>query len=1123
MTCQGRRAFWSGVWRAAATLAVVSLSACSRPADLAPGQGVDGELSPLGKAAYRLKVGSGVYVRLRVAPQTLGGELTLRVVAPDDHPLIEATGVHDEHAGLAAWVGDVAGEYGIEITNPNPAASTTFRLVVEEVRSERRGDRHRAAAERAGAEAARLAADDAREQAIEALERAREYWQQAGEPASVVEILLDIVSLQWVADPDAALARSREALALSTASELPRWRIDALNWQGRILRRRSDCAGAQAAYDEALAIARDSGDLEQAAVTAYNRAVLQKQCSTPELAAAAFEELVAEAQKAGDAATEAVGLRELAIFARDRGDLAAARRHIERAWTRAEASGDREVQADVSHELGNLDRWEGRLEEAMESYRRSLALNEALANRARVAGVLLSLGWLALDLRRPEEAWGHFERALAAAEAVGDPARQSDALFGLGIVRFRQMVFPRAEELFVRALSTAERLDEGRSRTNRIAAARLGLGNTLLEAERPAEAVEQLEAALEGWVSTGDRLGEALTRTTLGAALGRLGARSLAHEHLSAALALNRAQGERLRTAWTLYRIAELLAPERPAEARKAVEEAIDLSQRVRSNLFIDPLLAGFSEGSRRFYELYVDLLVDQGDAQAAFAASERGRARALLDLLADARVDLTARVDPALRASARALDGRIAWLHKALSDAAAAGDERRASAVRSEIERAEEEWWRVQAAIRERLPRHRRVDEPATLTAEDVRALLPPGRALLEYWLGEERSYVFVLTSDTLSLQRLPAAREIRTEVAAYRSALLRLAPPAEYGALAHRLYQELMAPALAGAGAAGGRLDDVIVVPDGSLHLVPFEALVTAAPERSAGFDDLAYLLRTVTISYVPSASVLASLERSDASAGGVSAPGVRFVAFADPRYDRSVTLDCPTPGVGPPGVAAAVAPVRSERPERLRGSGHEVETIAARYPGSARVYQGAAATEARFKTSAEVAAAERLHVAVHGVACESFPERSGLVFADGGDGQDGILQTREIFDLDLSADLVVLSACETGLGRLVSGEGVVGLARAFFYSGVPSLVVSLWQVSDRSTARLMASFYDALDRGDDKAAALRSARLRLVDAGGPDAAPFHWAPFILLGSREQSTGGHGGNDRGAVTTVP
>jgi CHAT domain-containing protein/Tfp pilus assembly protein PilF len=1086
---------------------VVCLGGCSRPVLLVPGEAVEGELSPDGSAVYSLELGSGEYVRLVVAPQTPDGELALRVVAPDDRPLIEAAGIHDEYAGLAAWITDAAGDHRIEIDNPNPATSTAYRLVVEEVRPQREGDEHRAAAQRAGAEAARLAARDEVDQAIAALERALEDWRRAGDAALMAEILIDIVSLQWLADPDAAVARSEEALALSTAAALPWWRIEALNWQGRILRRRADCAGAQAAYDEALAIARASGELEQAAVTAFNRAVLLKDCA-PDRAPAAFEELVAEAQRAGDATTEAIGLRELAAFARNEGDLAEARDLIERAWRRAEASKDRVVQADVSHERGNLDRWEGRLEEAVENYRRCLTLTETRADRRRVVDVLLSLGALALDLRRPEEAWEHYQDALAAAEALGDPARQSEALRELGIVLFRQTEYARAEEYFLRALSTAERLGEGEARTERMAAARFGLGNALLEEGEPAGAVDQLEAALTAWVSTGNRLEEALTRTALGAALGRLGERSAAHEHLTAALAINRAQGERLRTAWSLYRLAELLAQERPDEARRAIEEAIDLSRHVRSGLFSPPLQAGFSEGSRRFYELYVNLLVDQGDTPAAFAASERGRAQALLDLITDARVDLTARADPALRLSAQELDLRIARLQRGLSDVVApGGDERRAAAVRSELERAEEEWWRVQAAIRERLPGHRQVHQTETLTVEDARALLPPGLALLEYWIGEDRSYVFVLTRDALSLLRLPAAREIRSDVAAFRSALLRMGPAAEFAASANRLYEVLVAPALSGA-AANGRIDDVIVVPDGSLHLLPFEALVTSPAGRSAGYRDLDYLLRTVTVSYVPSASVLANLERRKSVAGDDRPPDIRFVAFADPAYDSPVALDCPVPGVEATNSSAAV---RSEQPERLRGSGREVEVIAARYPGRSRVYEGADATEARFKTAAEVATAERLHVAVHGVACESFPERSGLVFAlDGGDGQDGILQTREIFNLDLSADLVVLSACETGLGRLVSGEGVVGLARAFFYSGARSLVVSLWPVSDRSTARLMASFYDSLDRGDDKAEALRQAQLGLVDAGGRDAAPFHWAPFVLLGSREQTTAG-------------
>jgi CHAT domain-containing protein len=146
--------------------------------------------------------------------------------------------------------------------------------------------------------------------------------------------------------------------------------------------------------------------------------------------------------------------------------------------------------------------------------------------------------------------------------------------------------------------------------------------------------------------------------------------------------------------------------------------------------------------------------------------------------------------------------------------------------------------------------------------------------------------------------------------------------------------------------------------------------------------------------------------------------------------------------------------------------------------------------------------VAAARRLHFATHASLDERHPEYSALVLAVQNDGiDDGLLQMHEIFNLKLSADLAVLSACETGLGKEVTGEGLIGLTRAFFYAGVPSLVVSLWNVVDGPTPEFMLDFYKELDRRGNKAQALRSAKLAMIARGGY-AHPAYWAPFILLG---------------------
>jgi CHAT domain-containing protein len=277
-----------------------------------------------------------------------------------------------------------------------------------------------------------------------------------------------------------------------------------------------------------------------------------------------------------------------------------------------------------------------------------------------------------------------------------------------------------------------------------------------------------------------------------------------------------------------------------------------------------------------------------------------------------------------------------------------------------------------------------------------------------------------------------------------------------------------------------------------------VPFEALLTdPQASRNRSVSELPYLLRSHVVSYVPSASVLAQFRTPRPHPPGPS--GKSLLAFApwsslsNPPATHTVALRAAN--------TAAMAPLPA-----LPESGKEVSRIAALYPApDVRVYLDQAASEQSVRANPLLAAAHRIHFATHGVISEQQPLLSGLALAPEDGESDGVLRSHEIFDLDLSADLVVLSACETGLGMRLSGEGIVGLARAFFYAGASSLVVSLWNVADVSTSDLMTAFYRRLPPGADdadKAEALRQAKLDLIAGGGQHAHPFHWSPFVLVG---------------------
>jgi CHAT domain-containing protein len=349
---------------------------------------------------------------------------------------------------------------------------------------------------------------------------------------------------------------------------------------------------------------------------------------------------------------------------------------------------------------------------------------------------------------------------------------------------------------------------------------------------------------------------------------------------------------------------------------------------------------------------------------------------------------------------------------------------------------------------------------------------------------LGEERSFLFVVTREGLKSYVLPGAGQIADRVRRLRTTLERenLLTRGIYHEVAFQLYRDLVAPA---ATALAGK-SDLVIVPDRALYYVPFETLLG---EEAGGrsFSDLPYLLRRYSISYAPSASVLAGLRVPRAEP--VSPGRKRLAAFA-PFAMEGGRGDQPTRA----GEGWNLVP--------LPASSREVSAIAALYPGSAVELFGRDASETNVRRNPAVATAERLHFATHAQSNERQPELSGLVLASAADkSEDGFLQVYEIFNLKLAADLAVLSACETALGKEVTGEGLVGLTRAFFYAGVPSVVVSLWNVADGPAPDLMLSFYQDLDRLESKARALRQAKLSMISKG-TYSHPAYWAPFVLVG---------------------
>lgn len=419
--------------------------------------------------------------------------------------------------------------------------------------------------------------------------------------------------------------------------------------------------------------------------------------------------------------------------------------------------------------------------------------------------------------------------------------------------------------------------------------------------------------------------------------------------------------------------------------------------------------------------------------------------ARAFLDLLGSqttlSKGKTRALVDEEVRLRAR--------LAEAQAVAQDAGESEDAVAARAPLEAVERDYRVFLERVRKESLEQVSLMSVEPVTLPEVQGLLPEGTTLLEYLVGDREVIVWAVDRQHATVVRTPGDRQaLVAEVRQYRSALSNQAPLADVQAHAERLYRRLLEPVR--SQIHGDRL---LIVPHGVLHYLPFVALRSSAGR---------WVVEDFALATLPSASVL------------------RYLA------DKSVGASNRALVVGNPDLGAGL---------ELRWAEREAGIVGQRDPGAARVLTRGDATERQVKTLIETAGL--IHFATHGELSEADPLSSALLLVPGG-GEDGRLEVRELFGLDLHARLVVLSACETGLGVLSQGDELVGLQRAFLYAGTPAVITTLWKVDDRASYELMRAFYDRLS-GLGATEALRQAQLETMRTFPH---PFAWAAFGLTG---------------------
>ena len=776
--------------------------------------------------------------------------------------------------------------------------------------------------------------------------------------------------------------------------------------------------------------------------------------------------------------------------------------------------------------IGNVYQAQGHYERALEFYQQSRTLCEELGERVSLGVALYNIGTVYNFQGRYAEALTYFQKSLKISEKMGSAAKRDMAftLHSLGMLYHRQGRYEQSLDYYHKSLKLREETQD------RFGAAQTmnNIGGVYKSQGLDNQALEWLQKSLKLDEELKNTAGMAAVLNNIGDLHRRQGRYDLALEHQEKSLRLREEMGERrgivtsLNTLSLLHQdkrnYAEMLessrraaqlaleinAPEelasaqedvgialralgRPAEARQSFLAAIATIEAMRHHV------AGSEQQQQSFLENklspwleMIDLLAVQKEDAEALAFAERAKARVLLESLQTGRANIQHSLSPQERTEEEQHRLRLVALNTQLTREALSPkpDAARVVQLKAQIAQARLDFEALETRLYVAHPELKtKRGELKPITVSEATALLNEQTALLEFAVGKDKTHLFVITKakavTEFKTYSLPLNRkDLAGQTERFRKYLAE--KDLRYSQSARVLYDLLLKPA---AVQLQGKAR-LVIVPDGPLWELPFQALLRA---------DNRFLLEDYTISLAPSFTFLREVMRLREQRKQHTQPAT-LLAVGNPALGNEML--------------ASRAELMGDKLEPLPFAEQQAVQLGQLYKTKAKVFIGVAATEERLK--AEAGNHRILHLATHGVLDDGNPMYSHLVFAQTGtnDKEDGLLEAREILELNLQADLAVLSACETGRGRISAGEGVIGLTWALFVAGVPSTVVSQWKVADKSTAELMLGFHKHLQAQNGKgeklptyAEALRLAALGLMKQPAYRH-PFHWAGFVLIG---------------------
>lgn len=754
----------------------------------------------------------------------------------------------------------------------------------------------------------------------------------------------------------------------------------------------------------------------------------------------------------------------------------------------------------------------GEFQTALDLYTQTIPLWQQANYRTGIAETYNNMGLIYARLNDPQQALYYYSQALEIVRTLGNGAGEATTLNNMANTYVDTAQYEQAINTYQQALAIWETLGNLRGKASTLnnigfAYASQGVNNpSLLPLARQA-----YDQALSLWQTLGDPQGEASTLNNLGVIDATQGNFISALTWYRQALPLRQQTGDRLKEALTLYRIAEAETELGNLEtALSQIEQAITIIEELRTQVISQELRASFFASKQDYYELYIEILMQlhqqrptAGFNARAFEVSEQARARSLLETLAETTQKIHQGIDPQLLEAKRNLEQQLdAVEQRRIKIYSTNHTIEQANAIKAEIEAILREYRALKVEIRQRSPRYANFTQPQPFTLSKIQQqVLDQETLLLSYFLGKKRSYLWAVTPTNLETYELANRQEITRSVQQFRDALV--LPRFRFRLQQARQTSLSLSDLILAPVAGELQQKRLLIIADGALQYIPFNGLTV--PGKTADAESWQPLIINHEIVMAPSASTVGMLRQE---LGGRPPNPKKLAVLADPVFGLSDERLTGTPIATTPKLPPELVQSAREAEvyfNRLPFTQQEAQEILALVPETARKQAFAFSASREAALNPELSQYQIVHFATHGLLNSVTPELSGLVLSlvkENGDSQNGFLRLHDIFNLQLPAALVVLSACQTGLGPEVRGEGLIGLTRGFMYAGAARVVVSLWSVDDQATAELMVKFYQGmLTEGLEPANALRTAQVQMWQKQQWQA-PFYWAAFTMQG---------------------